>query len=85
MKEAVNVRRCHVCGEVTESEREITKCSSCRKSLLPFYYFDNRKVLDYADNQLRPQIESPGVYGPVRGLAAYWDMQNDKERSLRAT
>ena len=47
MAESFNVRRCHVCGEVNEGKDDILKCSSCRKSLLPFYYFDKRKLTDY--------------------------------------
>lgn len=75
----IYVRRCHVCGEVCESNADILKCTSCRKSLLPFYYFDKRKISEYSDNKERPIGErSTDVrdqnsgYGPIRGLTVYW-------------
>jgi len=72
----LHVRRCHVCGNVSESSDDIIKCLHCKKSLLPFYYFDKRKISEYSDNQARPEnkkdrdIETG--YGPIRGLTAYW-------------
>jgi hypothetical protein len=74
MAESIFVRRCHVCGEVNESKEDILKCGFCRKSLLPFFYFDKRKVPDYSDNEERPiyERESDTGYGPIRGLTAYW-------------
>lgn len=72
---AVHVRRCHVCLGVSESDNDILKCLSCNKSLLPFFYFDKKKISDYADNLQRPLENhemSPQGYGPIRGLTAYW-------------
>ncbi len=67
------VRRCHVCGEVCESYEDILKCTSCRKSLLPFYYFDKRKIAEYTDNESRPNsAPQESGYGPIRGLTVYW-------------
>ena len=73
----LHVRRCHVCGEVSESREDITKCLSCKKSLLPFYYFDKRKISEYSDNEERPgnfknSKDTDIGYGPIRGLTAYW-------------
>jgi hypothetical protein len=75
MSKSLNVRRCHVCGGVSESVEDILKCLSCSKSLLPFYYFDKKKVSEYADNKPRPEEAfdmSPQGYGPIRGLTATW-------------
>lgn len=75
MKKPLNVRRCHCCGEVSMSEEEILKCLSCKKSLLPFFYFDKRKVKDLDDNKLRPETEEDrdtSGFGPIRGLTVYW-------------
>lgn len=67
------VRRCHLCGNVTESRDDIIKCVHCQKSLLPFYYFDKRKVTEFSDNQERPEHRDRDTgYGPIRGLTAYW-------------
>jgi hypothetical protein len=75
LSESLNVRRCHMCGEISESAKDILKCGVCSKSLLPFYYFDKTKVSDYSDNRRRPvnTLEvSPQGYGPIRGLTANW-------------
>ena len=70
---SLNFRRCHVCGDITESTDDIVKCTHCKKSLLPFYYFDKRKVSDYSDNTERPEHrDSETGYGPITGLTAYW-------------
>jgi hypothetical protein len=34
------IRRCHVCGQVVESEMEQESCISCGKAFLPLNYFD---------------------------------------------
>ncbi len=75
MDNNLHVRRCHVCGTVTESSDEILKCKGCSKSLLPFYYFDKRKIREYSDKQESAKLEKlPDLngYGPIRGLTAYW-------------
>ncbi len=75
MPKLTHVRRCHCCGEVLMSEEEILKCESCKKSLLPFFYFDKRKVVDLEDDGQRPEREKDKDvtgYGPIRGLTAYW-------------
>jgi hypothetical protein len=36
----VIIKICHVCGGVSESEREIQKCAHCKKSFLPLNYFN---------------------------------------------
>jgi hypothetical protein len=68
------VRRCHVCGTFNESSEDILKCFSCRKSLLPFYYFDKRKLAEFSDDKERPMdgLDRKTGYGPIRGLTAFW-------------
>lgn len=34
------IRRCHVCGQVVESEVEQESCVSCGKAFLPLNYFN---------------------------------------------
>lgn len=75
MPKPMHVRRCHCCGEVLMSEEEILKCTSCHRSLLPFFYFDKRKVKEIGDNEERPTVDQDkdtSGYGPIRGLTAYW-------------
>ena len=33
------IRKCHCCGQVTESKSETSKCPKCTKSFLPLNYF----------------------------------------------
>ena len=33
------IKKCHVCGHVMESRREIEKCEGCKKPFLPMNYF----------------------------------------------
>lgn len=33
------IKKCHVCGHMSESQREICKCLNCKKSFLPLNYF----------------------------------------------
>ncbi len=74
MADSLFIRRCHVCGDMNESNEDIVKCESCRKSLLPFYYFDKRKLAEFSDNKERPldHPDKESGYGPIRGLTVYW-------------
>ena len=33
------IKKCHMCGQLTESYKEISKCPKCTKSFLPLNYF----------------------------------------------
>lgn len=41
------IRKCHKCGQVTESHSEIEKCVKCQKSFLPLNYFDKIHSKEY--------------------------------------
>jgi hypothetical protein len=34
------IKKCHICGLIMESDREIKKCTKCNKSFLPCHYFN---------------------------------------------
>ena len=38
-KSSVIVKKCHVCGAITEGYKEPKKCGGCNKSFLPSNYF----------------------------------------------
>ncbi len=38
-KGRVLIKKCHVCGHVMESVKEVERCGSCNKSFLPINYF----------------------------------------------
>ena len=33
------IKKCHVCGHVNESQKEMQRCGKCEKSFLPLNYF----------------------------------------------
>lgn len=33
------IKKCHMCGHISESTIEIQKCASCQKAFLPLNYF----------------------------------------------
>lgn len=73
-----HIRRCHVCGGVTEqAEAAIHKCGHCGKHLAPFYYFDESKLEGI--RELGPYLSvwkrnehPPGTFNPIWGLSTYW-------------
>ena len=73
MAENVHIRKCHVCGSVTEQKDEpIKKCSHCEKSLAPFFYFDDDSKVILSDMHLRPPLME-GEFSPIHGLTVVWD------------
>lgn len=68
-----HLRRCHVCGEVTESLlKPVSRCEHCGKPMAPFFYFDERGAVVLADGILRPP-DLPNQYRAIQGLTAYWE------------
>ena len=33
------IKKCHICGHISESQRELEQCGNCQKSFLPLNYF----------------------------------------------
>jgi hypothetical protein len=68
----VHIRRCHICGAVTEKMGElVTCCGSCGKRMAPFFYFDDFQTEPLTENGCQPP-RVPGDNSPVRGLTAAW-------------
>jgi hypothetical protein len=80
----IHFRRCHVCGEMNESENKLVeRCFHCKKSLAPFVFFDEKKALGIADvspeNPLKKassykitRLATQSIYPPIWGLTVYW-------------
>lgn len=73
-KEAVHIRRCHVCNHVSERVgASVDRCEHCGKPIAPFYFFDDFKVAAYSDYGARPDYtDEEGERVPVRGFTAIW-------------
>ncbi|MEK7357479.1 MAG: hypothetical protein AAB250_13590 [Bdellovibrionota bacterium] len=68
----VHIRRCHICGGITESDGQVvSKCGHCGKAMAPFYFFNEAETAPATDSELRPP-SIPGDRSPVRGLTAIW-------------
>lgn len=85
-----HIRRCHVCGEVNESEGSaVHKCGHCGKHLAPFYYFDESKLEGLTDQgpylsvwkQSKPPKGPSGeTFNPIWGLSTYWESYEGQSR-----
>jgi predicted nucleic acid-binding Zn-ribbon protein len=70
-KDGTFIRRCHVCGQLTEHKEVIDRCTNCGKALAPFCYFDERKAATYAADLERPPPMEEELSSIV-GISAYW-------------
>ncbi len=81
------IRRCHICGSVTEKDSGcVKKCESCGKALAPFMFFDEKndfdpifkieaKTIDLEDLRLKSGSlyeHMKTQYPPLRGITVYW-------------
>ncbi len=39
VSDKVIIKKCHVCGQVAESAKELERCLKCNKAFLPLNYF----------------------------------------------
>ncbi len=66
------LRRCHVCGDVTEANSPIKYCEHCQKPMATFCYFNEQEVEPFSENKERPRYKGIQIM-PVIGLSAYWN------------
>lgn len=66
-------RRCHICGSVGHSPKNIRKCGDCGKPFAPFYYFNDEFTPVLTEGELRPPLLE-GQWRPIHGLTAYWQV-----------
>lgn len=76
-----HIRRCHVCGTVTEVQGEaVRSCSHCGKHLAQFYFFDESQLDGLGDNQLYWSVQSEAIgYRPLWGFSTYWSTDEPLE------
>ena len=73
-KESKNIiRKCHCCGQITESESEIQKCVSCGKSFLPVNYFEKiHGDAEYKFDDLFDKAQDMESEDLIKGLFVLW-------------
>lgn len=67
------IKKCHCCGQVSESSKEIKKCLSCGKSFLPLNYFDKvHGDSEYKFDELFSPVEEIEEFDLIKGLYVIW-------------
>ena len=73
IKAKLLIKKCHVCGQVTESTTELEKCVSCGKAFLPLNYFV--KIHDHKEIKFSELFaESHEIHEEelIKGLYVLW-------------
>lgn len=74
---SIHIRRCHVCGEVSESAQSSTeKCSHCGKFFAPFVFFDECSIFGLDDQAVPGQQ----ALGP---LTYYHELTSDSAEDVQ--
>ena len=67
------IKKCHLCGQLSESHQEPQKCNSCSKSFLPLNYFSkihDKNSKDYTElYAYSHELEEDDV---IKGLTVLW-------------
>jgi uncharacterized Fe-S cluster-containing MiaB family protein len=67
------IKKCHICGHVMESAKEVQKCQNCKKSFLPVNYFS--KVHSKSQNDFSQLFASGHEIHEedlIKGLTVLW-------------
>ena len=79
MGHKTHLRRCHLCGEISECAGQlVSHCSQCGKHLPAYYYFDELvamgiKTLEESESEYRSSALPLKEYPPLTGISVYWD------------
>jgi len=67
------VKLCHMCCQVTESEKEIQRCPKCNKSFLPLNYFEKIHSGEKKNfSELFENCEFIAEEDLIRGIHVLW-------------
>lgn len=67
------IKKCHVCGHLMESKKEIEKCDSCHKPFLPMNYFGKVHAKSSTEfKQLFSKASELHEDEMIRGLTVLW-------------
>lgn len=69
----VLIKKCHVCGNLMESLKEIEKCNCCEKSFLPSNYFSKVHAKNTEEfKNLFCSIDEMQEEDLIRGISVIW-------------
>jgi len=67
------IKKCHVCGHLMESKKEIEKCECCHKPFLPMNYFATVHAKNSSEyTQLFSRASELHDEDMIRGLTVLW-------------
>lgn len=67
------IKKCHCCGHVMESKKEIERCEKCKKSFLPSQYFTKVHAKNTEEfKQLFAASEDLHEEDLIKGLHVLW-------------
>lgn len=71
-----HIRRCHRCCTINiVNTGRVEMCSKCGCFFAPFYFFDDFCVEPFSEDKINIPLKE-GVYSPVFGLTAFWQIDN---------
>jgi len=67
------IKKCHICGALSESFKEEQKCTGCKKSFLPSNYFSKIHAKNSQEfSELFSMSDDMHDDDLVRGLSVLW-------------
>lgn len=67
------IKKCHSCGSLNESEKELDRCQKCRKAFLPSLYFYKVHAKNSKDFQdLFSHANELSQEDLIKGLIVLW-------------
>ena len=67
------IRKCHLCGHLNESSKELTECLSCRKAFLPLNYFAKVHQVDAKNyKHLYAELSELSEEDLISGIYVIW-------------
>lgn len=72
-KRKLLIKKCHSCGHINESSRELEACGKCNKGFLPLNYFNkihSQGSLSY--KELFSEVEEITEEDLIRGITVLW-------------
>ncbi len=72
-KETLLIKRCHLCGFLIETNKEVSQCPHCKKSFLPLNYFGKVHAKNSKEYQnLFADSEELTEDDLIKGLTVLW-------------
>lgn len=72
-KRKLLIKKCHACGHINESSKELENCEQCRKGFLPLNYFNKIHTQGQTSYQeLFSEVEDLTEEDLIKGITVIW-------------